>query len=138
MYFDVDNDGILISAQRISGTGSANFRLYSELPDPMSAFYVDSITVNQDVPVQGAFVTDRRIRVDVSWDSAIEVRLVVRLLSGEGVLAWKAQVAPKDTSTDEYRAAISGVMDELRVLNRAILNHLRYITQLEETDGEYY
>lgn len=85
--FLIENDGFLITIERLSGTGTITGTLYSELPDPMSEVKlkdIDPISTTAE-PAQYAFVSHKCNRIDLAWDGPVKFKIVVKSLGGLAV-----------------------------------------------------
>jgi hypothetical protein len=138
VYLDIDNDGVIISLQRVSGDASVTAKLYSELPGVLGSFFVDQVAVQNDLPVQGAYVTLRRIRVDFTWDDTVSFTLVTKQASGSAITAFREQIAAPDTDTPVFRQTTTSGIHRLLETQEMIINHLRQITEINDEHGDVF
>lgn len=144
--FDIENDGVLISARRTSGDARLQLRLFSELPGNTGSALLGTIILEDNNIAQGAFVTSRKIRVELDYDTEMTASLHVKMLSGDGVRAWQEQQAQYVATLPGYlngrarriEAETLMLLGQIQDSNERILNHMRELTDIETDKGDEY
>lgn len=127
----------------ISGRVEVRGDLYSDFPDSMTEKLLERFEVGfgRGRVKQLAFVTSRQIRLDFTVDGASEIRVTFKNLTGSGVLAFNNQES--DPVKDELKTAnsnlslISKNLTNSQEILESILNHQRFITDIEEPGDKF-
>jgi hypothetical protein len=136
---DVENDGIIISIEMISGSGEVIASLFSNLPDPMSSVFLGRTKVKTiGAPEQGAFITSRRVTLILDWTAAVECRLAIKRVSGSAVEQFINQQTPSDTSLARYQHGVINLLSNIEENQKVIINHLRQITEINDEEGNIF
>lgn len=107
--FLIENDGFLLSIERLDGTGSITGSIYTDLPDPMSELKLTDIATvsTSNEPARYAYVANNCNRVALSWDGPVTFRVHVKSVSGDAVGEFSESTAEKDTVKDPIIENIS-------------------------------
>lgn len=139
LTFDVENDGFLLSAERVSGNGTASIKIISELPDTMTEIELELFRINSSMPYTTAHVSNRRVKLEITWEGVVEIRFAIKLASGAALTLWKAeQETSADKDTLKWRTEQLAILNNICSTLDKILNHQRYITGLEKDKGDSY
>lgn len=136
---DVENDGIIISIEKISGDGEAIATLYSDLPDPMTKVFLGRAKASIiGIPQQGAFITGRKVELRLDWTSALECRLSIKRASGAAVTQFIAQQTPASNDEEKYRKEVVQLLSNIQDNQVILINHLRQITEINDECGDIF
>lgn len=110
IVFHVENDGLILTVQRISGSASITGNINTELPDPMTSISLDTFVISDNDPHQFMNITGARVSISLSWDGATEFRISAKLASGSAIRAYWRQVLADDIITSQLAITSTPVL----------------------------
>lgn len=131
----LDNEGCIITVQKISGVASVAVEVLSNLPDPMTFIRHQNIVVKNSSPKQYAYIPSRVLKLDITYTNAMEAMIVVRSVSAAAALI--ASVVAEDVD-DTFETEVLTCMSNISEHLEAIRNHQRQISGIERDKGETF
>lgn len=137
-FFDVYNEGCIITIQNVSGTGSASGSIYAEYPGEMDSVLLDTFAVD-GYTYQKGFIVPARIKLTYSVPGGLDIRIAVRSVSADAVLALTtAQAQAASVEASSWEEQMEQTLQEIKKLNQQMLNHLRVVTGIKTNQGDVY
>lgn len=95
--FVVENDGCIVTIERISGTATITGSFKTNLPNPMSELLLESFSILDNNPFQFAHITGAQAKFDLAWDGAVEFRITAKMSGGSAIAAINPAIVIIDT-----------------------------------------
>lgn len=90
--FTIENDGAIIYVERLSGTATITGTVYNKLPSEMSDISLEDFTIADNTPYAMAHVFARQGKISVSYDDAVELKIIIKQASGSAVSQFNPSV----------------------------------------------
>ena len=134
-FITLDNDGLILYFKKLSNSQDLTLHIYNELGG-LGSDLIQKVNVSQNRLTRLAIVAHRRIRINVSWNSSVDLRMAIKNCSAKSVELFNKQFIEPDTSTKEWQEQLLCRVESIHDVQQKILNNIREITDLNNDEGE--
>lgn len=137
---DIENDGFIMTLDKTDESPNLAVSVYSVGPNEIEDILIADCVIKKNRPEQISRMCARQILIRCTWTGTMTASIATKSISGAAVSAYRKQLEEDSSplATKEQLAQVISIQKELRELTETLLSHARFITQINDSDGEKY